>query len=343
LLYFKLPTGEQMRAAEGDFEGAAAGWLSAQRMNPFEGLPWVPGPPAFLLGDSELKKPYGAPTGIHQNAHSGKAAPDTGFAIQTAFEWKGRAFGLTTDLDLIALDRTTVVRPSVFKGVAFTSKDSLPALVVTDPLVTSYIRAADGRLTPNASLKERSIVKLSGVSERWGGVSYLETTEGTWIPNAGVKFVPQRDSFPSVATGTRRWIDVSIKDQVLVAYEGKQPVYVTLVSTGRGGYADPEQTTATVRGTFMIHTKHISATMDAEDDRSDSFSLRDVPFVQYFHKGYAFHAAYWHDHFGSPRSHGCVNLSPLDSAWLFQWTDPPLPEGWHGVLNGERGTPVVIR
>jgi lipoprotein-anchoring transpeptidase ErfK/SrfK len=92
----------------------------------------------------------------------------------------------------------------------------------------------------------------------------------------------------------------------------------------------------------MIHAKHISSTMDGEDDVSDSFELRDVPHVQYFHKGYALHGTYWHDDFGRPRSHGCVNLSPVDSAWLFEWTDPVVPEGWHAVLNKERGTVVYI-
>jgi lipoprotein-anchoring transpeptidase ErfK/SrfK len=108
------------------------------------------------------------------------------------------------------------------------------------------------------------------------------------------------------------------------------------------GLADPEKAPATVRGTYMIHTKHVSATMDGEEDVADSYSLRDVPFVQYFHKGYALHAAYWHDQFGKVRSHGCINLAPIDAAWLFEWTDPQVPEGWHGVINKERGTAIVI-
>ena len=82
--------------------------------------------------------------------------------------------------------------------------------------------------------------------------------------------------------------------------------------------------------------------MDADDDVSDSYSLRDVPFVEYFHKGYALHAAYWHDQFGKVRSHGCINLAPIDAAWLFEWTDPQVPLGWHGVINMERGTVIVI-
>jgi lipoprotein-anchoring transpeptidase ErfK/SrfK len=65
--------------------------------------------------------------------------------------------------------------------------------------------------------------------------------------------------------------------------------------------------------------------------------------VQYFHKGYALHGTYWHDEYGKVRSHGCVNLAPTDAAWIFEWTDPPVPPDWHAVLNKDRGTVVHVR
>jgi lipoprotein-anchoring transpeptidase ErfK/SrfK len=76
-----------------------------------------------------------------------------------------------------------------------------------------------------------------------------------------------------------------------------------------------------------------------------SFWLRDVPYVQYFEAGYALHVAYWHDVFGVARSHGCINLSPIDGRWIFQWTEPRVPEGWHGVMSGAEageGTTIVV-
>ena len=57
-----------------------------------------------------------------------------------------------------------------------------------------------------------------------------------------------------------------------------------------------------------------------------NFELRDVPWIQYFAAGYALHGAYWHDVFGIPRSHGCINLSPIDARIVFRWTDPPCPK-----------------
>ncbi len=78
---------------------------------------------------------------------------------------------------------------------------------------------------------------------------------------------------------------------------------------------------------------------------SSNFELRDVPWIQYFAAGYAIHGAYWHDVFGIPRSHGCVNLAPIDARLVFMWTDPPIPEGWHGINIGHdmgQGTRVFI-
>ncbi len=79
---------------------------------------------------------------------------------------------------------------------------------------------------------------------------------------------------------------------------------------------------------------------------STAFELRDVPWIQYFSAGFALHGAYWHDVFGIPRSHGCVNLAPIDARLVFMWTDPPIPPGWHGVNIGDdmgQGTWIHIR
>jgi lipoprotein-anchoring transpeptidase ErfK/SrfK len=192
---------------------------------------------------------------------------------------------------------------------------------------------------PSATLTYREAVPLTG-RKRAGGI--LEARDGSFVPESAMRVIQARTSFPSFATGDRKWVDVSIKEQSLVAYRGQRPVYVTLVSTGRDGLMDPETTNSTVRGTFMIYQKDVSSTMDGDEDRADSFNLHDVPFVQYFHKGYALHGTYWHDEFGHVRSHGCVNLAPADAAWLFEWTDPEVPPSWHGVINKERGTVVYV-
>jgi lipoprotein-anchoring transpeptidase ErfK/SrfK len=81
----------------------------------------------------------------------------------------------------------------------------------------------------------------------------------------------------------------------------------------------------------------------SSDELGEEFELSDVPYVQYFDQGgYALHGAYWHDGFGQPRSHGCINLSPGDARRVFDWTEPRVPEQWHGSLLPLRGTVVFI-
>lgn len=342
-LYFRLPSAPEMLQAEGDrYRTRADTWRARAESNGLlSRLAASSEVPPFLAQGAELHKPYGVEKRLHQSAHSGQSGSDSGFALLQSFEWQQRVWGVTTELDLIALDRTKVVQPSQFHGIELQGVEALPVAIVKFPWIQRYQRRDDGQFVPDGSLEKRTVLALTGQRVRAGG-TFHETRDGFWIEQSAVRLVPERDSFPSVATGDRKWLDVSISTQTLVAYQGERPRYVTLVSTGAGGMGDPEETIATVRGTFMIYAKHVSETMDGEDDKSDSFNLRDVPFVQYFYKGYALHGTYWHDDFGRPRSHGCVNLSPIDAAWLFEWTDPSVPQSWHSVLNKERGTAVYV-
>ena len=82
-----------------------------------------------------------------------------------------------------------------------------------------------------------------------------------------------------------------------------------------------------------------------DDDANGYYAIEDVPWVMFFHKGYGLHGAFWHRAFGHVRSHGCVNLTPGDAKWLFDWTSPALPPGWSAVLPtpDEPGTLVRVR
>ncbi len=107
---------------------------------------------------------------------------------------------------------------------------------------------------------------------------------------------------------TGRWIEVVLGSQQLIAWEGDQQVRTMAVSTGISRYPTPP-------GTFRVYAKYPSVTMSGPD-----YHLPDVPDTMFFHRGYAIHGTYWHDNFGHPMSHGCVNLSKSDAAWLYQWT-----------------------
>jgi hypothetical protein len=189
-------------------------------------------------------------------------------------------------------------------------------------------------------LAYREAVPITTKQVTYNGVRYLEVRGGLWIIDEHLVRVNPLRRAPAWAQPGRTWIDVSLLRQALVAYEGTRPVYATLISSGVGGIGDPEDH-ATVQGSFLIHTKHITKSMSSEET-GDEFDLREVPYVQYFTEGYALHAAYWHNAFGIPKSHGCINLSPRDAQWLFEWTDPPVPRGWHGAMSLKNGTLVYI-
>jgi hypothetical protein len=137
----------------------------------------------------------------------------------------------------------------------------------------------------------------------------------------------------------KRWIHVDRAHQLLTAYEGNQPVYSTLISSGR-------RQSATPAGIYRIWAKLATGTMSDEgttiDDRP--YLMQGVPWIMYFNEGVAFHGAYWHDDFGRRRSHGCVNLAPRDAAFLFHWAQPELPRGWTAILptRTDQGSLVVV-
>jgi L,D-transpeptidase-like protein len=296
--------------------------------------------PPFLLGGGQAPTPFGY---AHEpnKLTSGRAVPDSSFALLAIYDHQGRRFGLTTDMSLLPLDRMKPVAPSTFHGLSLTSGATLPVVFVRAKTAFLYSGSPSSGLSIARPLAFREALPISGRSQTLSGLSYLETTSGEWLRDENLVRVDKMVQRPGWVKPGRTWIHVSILKQSMVAYEGDTPVYVTLVSTGADGLGDPKTTHSTVRGQFLIHTKHVTATMDS-DEVGDEFDLRDVPYVQYFSEGFAFHAAYWHDTFGTPHSHGCVNLSPSDSRWLFHWTDPPVPQTWHGAMSLRGGTLVYI-
>ena len=107
--------------------------------------------------------------------------------------------------------------------------------------------------------------------------------------------------------GGTRWIDVDLSQQMLYAYEGDTIVASFLVSTGVPAFP-------TVTGQYHIYIKLVSTLM-----AGDGYYLPNVPYTMYFYKGYGIHGTYWHNNFGHPMSHGCVNMYTPDAEWMFYW------------------------
>ncbi len=103
------------------------------------------------------------------------------------------------------------------------------------------------------------------------------------------------------------WIDVNLSQQMVYAYEGDTVVNSFLVSTGT--WMHP-----TLTGQYHVYVKLRYTDMAGPD-----YYLPNVPFTMYFYKGYGLHGTYWHHNFGTPMSHGCVNLSIPDAEWLYNF------------------------
>ncbi len=130
------------------------------------------------------------------------------------------------------------------------------------------------------------------------------------------------------AAGEEKWIEVSLDEQKLRAYEGNRVVMEYLISSGKWG--------ATPQGTFNIWYKtRYQSMIGGSQALGTYYNLPNVPHNMFFHKGYAIHGAYWHNNFGHTMSHGCVNEPLAQAAEIFAWAGPVLPENQNAV----RATP----
>lgn len=338
--YRELPSEEIQRRNESDLALHLAYVARARSGEPIRrlrgvdlGLPSSEPPPFPALARS-LREP-------RADLHPGSTV-----AYTTEVRLGERGFYLSADYGWIPKDR---VRPYVedkFRGVRLGVDADLPLAFFRRDGGARHARTADGAFVPRSETFARlSYVELSNEVFESGGERYRRTRDGS-------DFVRERDAvIPVPPPGGRpprlpgtTWIDVSIDGGYLLAFEGDTPVYATLISAGRGGTPfggkPPLETASTPLGSFTITLKMATATMEGPTELVHS----DVPWVQNFTGPYSLHTAYWHDDWGNPASAGCVNLSPEDARWLFDWSEPKLPPGWHAIRRepGGNGTQVIL-
>ncbi|MCS6843982.1 MAG: LysM peptidoglycan-binding domain-containing protein [Caldilineales bacterium] len=169
---------------------------------------------------------------------------------------------------------------------------------------------------------------LSSIAARYG-VSASALARANGISNPNRIYVGQRLRIPAggAASGgpavgqpapapvsTGHWIDIDLSAQRLTAYEGSTPVFSTLISSGRNP-------TPTPVGLFRVGYKVRSQRMTGP-----GYDLPNVPWVMYFtNRGHAIHGAYWHNNFGYPMSHGCVNVPVSNAQWLYNFAPVGTP------------------
>jgi hypothetical protein len=146
-------------------------------------------------------------------------------------------------------------------------------------------------------------------------VTWYLIAPDSWVNSLKFKVV-NVNTTPPEGVDSNRWIEINLFQQTLSVYEDGNLLFATLIASGLEPFF-------TQPGIFPIYEKKLLELMQGafEADRSDYYYLQDVPWTMYFDQARALHAAYWRTYFGYPQSHGCVNLSPGDARWLFEWAN----------------------
>ncbi len=163
-----------------------------------------------------------------------------------------------------------------------------------------------------------------------GGRTWYQILDDKWnqryyVPGEHLRLIPDDELAPLSpdVPNAEKKIQVRLDDQLVFAYEGSQMVFATRAATGAmfssGTYTTPA-------GSFMTFHKRPTRHMANGDITASGFDLPGVPWVMYFtESGLSLHGTYWHNDFGHPKSHGCVNLSVDAAKWLYRWTTPVVP------------------
>ncbi len=212
----------------------------------------------------------------------------------------------------------------------------------------------EARLEPDSNAEK--VYRLYYESVHWVKASVVHPTIGSiwycllddkfeqyyYVPAEHIRLMSDSELAPlspDVPDEEKR-IEVRLNDQLVLAYERKNLVFATRAATGgkrtNGLYTTPN-------GDFITFHKRPTRHMATGDIAASGFDLPGVPWVMYIKdNGISLHGTYWHNDYGHPRSHGCINLTPLAAKWLFRWTTPTVPPDKE-LSYGHVGTRVEIQ
>ncbi|CAN5393665.1 hypothetical protein BH10CHL1_BH10CHL1_12590 [soil metagenome] len=206
------------------------------------------------------------------------------------FVWVGQQLRVSARVAAVSVDNTAT--PAIAETIYVVKVgDTLSSIAQANNTTPEALLVANG--LPNANFV------WVGQRLRVGG---SDTANGSLVDDSATV----SDTVIAPTDGVR-WIEVNLTTQTLIAWQGDVAVMDTKISSGRSA-------TPTVTGRFKIYTKYTSQRMIGP-----GYDLPNVPWVMYFFSNYGIHGAYWHNNFGNPMSHGCVNMRPGEAAILYNW------------------------
>jgi lipoprotein-anchoring transpeptidase ErfK/SrfK len=243
----------------------------------------------------------------------------------TYVEFNGETWTMINRGEYVRSNAIAIYRPSNFQGVVLDAQPAMPFAWILKPVQPS--RTPGGPPDAAAPTLARYTMVTLYDTQHVDGVNWYQLAQDQWIIErvVGKVWISPR---PENIGPTEKWIEVNLYEQTLAAYEGDTMVYATLVSSGLPQWATPEDLT-------RVWIKFRNRKMSGADGQPDYYFLEDVPWIMFFNQAVALHGAYWHDRFGYPHSHGCVNLAPRDAKWLFEWTHPVVADDENGVWPSE--------
>jgi lipoprotein-anchoring transpeptidase ErfK/SrfK len=263
----------------------------------------------------------------------------TGHAMLRSLEtlWIDGMSYYRTDKAIVPTSQVRSVHPSDFAGTLLTKQIALPVtwVIATSNRQRQVVDQPKNRgATVLRSVERYQQVNIHGRSDRFVDIGG-DQRGSEWISASGVATASVTMPPDGIAADAQ-WIDIDLTQQTLVAYVGHTPVFATLIASGKARSATPP-------GTYRILAKAAVTPMTSEAGERSQYDVSAVPWAMRFAKGLYLHAAYWHDGFGTRRSHGCINLSPIDARWLYNWALPAVPSGWSELEIVDGGVLIRIR
>lgn len=232
--------------------------------------------------------------------------------IEPTTDAPGRAVEIPVLLDRLRLD----VSGELADGSVNLPMIELPIIEAApvstyDGPTTSHVIASGeelGLIARMYNVTLEDLVAINGIDDP----NLIFAGQELTIPASGV-YEPTAQEAPPAPTTSGRSILVSVSRQRIYAYENGSLVHSHLVSTGLPA-------TPTVLGDYSVYVKYVATDMSGPD-----YYLPDVPYTMYFFQGYGIHGTYWHNNFGRPMSHGCVNLPTDQAEWFFNFASVGTP------------------
>ena len=220
--------------------------------------------------------------------------------------------------EYVLAENVTISQPSDFQGVQVTEqpKNSFGWIV------SGHVRPSlepggephpeHDRMFRYDFIEVLEAVQVKSEDETW---IWYRVDDDKWVRQTEVSLVdvtPAHVDIPDDAF----WVEIDLYEQTVAAYEGDRLVYATLVSSGLNRWPTGE-------GLFQVSDRFESVKRSGAEGKIDYYFIEEVPYTMFFDMKteIALHGAYWHDNFGYKASHGCVNLPPQDSEWLFFWSE----------------------